>query len=132
MRFASKWIRTNLRSKGITVAELQAVSFGRKQHFTFGTLTGGPQQLTLVANTQLSNAAEFANHVIAMRNGEAVRLNDVARVIDSVAVTQSAAIHDGTRAVILAVQRQPDANTVQVVDKVRAMLPDLVADSGRR
>ena len=114
-----------LASKGITVGQLQQAIASVNSISPLGTLTGGPQQLTLIANTQLANAAEFGNQVIALRNGSEVRLKDVARVIDSVANLQSAATHDGTRAIIMAVQRQPDANTVDVVDKVKALLPSL-------
>ncbi len=114
-----------LAAKDITVGQLQAAISSVNSISPLGTLTGGPQQLTLIANTQLANAAEFANQVIALRNGSEVRLKDVARVIDSVANLQSAATHDGTRAIIMAVQRQPDANTVAVVDKVKALLPSL-------
>ncbi|MDE2383496.1 MAG: efflux RND transporter permease subunit [Alphaproteobacteria bacterium] len=114
-----------LAAKGITVGQLQQAIASVNSISPLGTLVGGPQQLTLIANTQLANAGEFANQVIAIRNGSEVRLKDVARVVDSVANFQSAATHDGTRAIILAVQRQPDANTVEVVDKVKALLPDL-------
>ncbi len=114
-----------LSARGITVAQLQAAVASANSIAPLGTLIAGPQQLTLIADTQLSNASEFSNQVIATRNGNDVRLKDVARVIDSVANTQSAASYDGTRAIILAVQRQPDANTVQVVEKVKAILPDL-------
>ena len=58
-----------------------------------------------------------------MRNNHPVRLGDVARVIDSVENTEIASWYDGKRALVLAVQRQPDANTVEVVDRVKAMLP---------
>jgi len=114
-----------LATKGITVAQMQAAIAAANQISPLGTISSSKQQLTLVANTQLQNAADFAEQVIATRNGAQVRLKDVARVIDSVANFRSAASYDGTRAIILAVQRQPDANTVEVVDKVRALLPSL-------
>ena len=114
-----------LAAKNITVGQLQTAIASINSISPLGTLTGGPQQLTLIADTQLANAAEFGNQVIAIRNGSEVRLKDLARVIDSVANFQSSASYDGTRGIILAVQRQPDANTIQVVDKVKALLPDL-------
>jgi hydrophobic/amphiphilic exporter-1 (mainly G- bacteria), HAE1 family len=116
-----------LAAKGITVAQLQTAISAANRTSPLGTLVAGPQQLTLLANTQLSKATDFAAQVIATRNGNDVKLGDVSRVIDSVANLQSAANYDGTPAVILAVQRQPDANTVAVVDRVRALLPDLEA-----
>ena len=114
-----------LAAKGITVADLKTAISSANRTSPLGTLVAGQQQLTLLADTQLSNATEFANQVIAIRNGNGVKLGDVARVIDSVANIQSAAKYDGTPAVVLAVQRQPDANTVAVVDKVRSLLPAL-------
>ncbi len=114
-----------LAAKNITVTQLQQAISSANQQTPLGTLVGGPQQLTLLADTQLSNASQFANQVIATRNGSTVRLRDVARVINSVANVQSSASYDGSRAIILAVQRQPDANTVDVVDKVKALLPQI-------
>ncbi|HEY4995146.1 MAG TPA: efflux RND transporter permease subunit, partial [Aestuariivirga sp.] len=116
-----------LAAKGITVAQMQAAIAGVNQISPLGTLDSSKQQLTLIANTSLQNAAEFANQVIATHTGATVRLRDVARVIDSVDNFHSAASYDGTRAIILAVQRQPDANTVEVVDKVKAALPQFAA-----
>ena len=117
----------SLATKGITVAQMQQAIAGANQIAPLGTIASSQQQLTLIANTQLQNADQFANQVIATRNGAQVRLKDVARVIDSVANFRSAASYDGTRAIILAVQRQPDANTVDVVDRVKAVLPTFVA-----
>ena len=114
-----------LSAKGISVAQLQQAVADANRTSPLGTLVSGPQQLTLLADTQLSNADQFANQVIAIRNGNSVRLRDVSRVINSVASNQSSATYDGTRAIVLAVQRQPDANTVSVVEKVKAILPDL-------
>jgi hydrophobic/amphiphilic exporter-1 (mainly G- bacteria), HAE1 family len=116
-----------LATKGITVAQMQQAIASANQISPLGTIATGQQQLTLIANTQLQNATQFADQVIATRNGASVRLKDVARVIDSVANFRSAATYDGTRAIILAVQRQPDANTVDVVDKVKTVLPSLAA-----
>ena len=114
-----------LAARGITIAQLQTALSAPNKTTPLGTLVSGPQQLTLVANTQLNNAAQFSAQVIATRNGNVIHLGDVARVIDSVANINQQASYDGSRAIILAVQRQPDANTVAVVDKVKAMLPAL-------
>jgi HAE1 family hydrophobic/amphiphilic exporter-1 len=114
-----------LAARSVTVAQLQAAIAAANKTTPLGTLSAGPQQLTLVAKTQLNNAEEFANQIIATREGNPIRLRDVSKVIDSVVNVQSAGSYDGTRSIILAVQRQPDANTVAVVDKVKAMLPQL-------
>jgi HAE1 family hydrophobic/amphiphilic exporter-1 len=112
-----------LAARGISVSQLQAAIAAANSNAPLGTLQGSQQQLTIVANTQLDNAAKFSNLIIASNNGKAVRLGDVTRVIDSVVNTTTASWYDGSRAIILAVQRQPDANTVAVVDRVKEMLP---------
>ncbi|PWK63738.1 efflux RND transporter permease subunit [Aminobacter sp. AP02] len=112
-----------LAARGISTAQLSAAIAAANSDAPLGTLQSSQQQLTIVANTQLDNAAQFANLIISSSGDKPVRLGDVTRVIDSVANTQTASWHDGTRAILLAVQRQPNANTVAVVDRVKAMLP---------
>jgi HAE1 family hydrophobic/amphiphilic exporter-1 len=112
-----------LAARGIGVDELQLAITATNANTPVGTLQNTNQQLTIQAHTQLANAAQFANVIIATRNGRPVRLGDVAKVIDSVENTLTASTYDGMPAVVLAVQRQPDANTVEVVDRVKAMLP---------
>ncbi|MEI5681099.1 MULTISPECIES: efflux RND transporter permease subunit [unclassified Mesorhizobium] len=112
-----------LAARGISVSQLQAAIAAANSNSPLGTLQGSQQQLTIVADTQLDNAAKFSNLIISSNNGKAVRLGDVTRVIDSVVNTTTASWYDGSRAIILAVQRQPDANTVAVVDRVKEMLP---------
>jgi len=112
-----------LAARGIGVDELQSAITATNANTPVGTLQSTNQQLTIQARTQLADAAQFANVIVANRNGRPVRLGDVAKVIDSVENLQTASTYDGIPAVVLAVQRQPDANTVAVVDKVKAMLP---------
>ena len=88
-----------------------------------GTLEGPSQTLTLQANRQLRNAAEFAELIVSNRGGNPVRLRDVASVEDSFETVKTAATFNGETSITLAVLRQPDANTVKVVDAVRAALP---------
>jgi HAE1 family hydrophobic/amphiphilic exporter-1 len=92
-----------------------------------GLLTGAQQQLTLRANDQPQNALEFSRLVVAGRANAPVRLSDIAEVADGVQNERVASWRDGKRALVLAVQRQPDANTVEVVDGVMASLPTLQA-----
>ncbi len=70
--------------------------------------------------------------VVAFQNGAPVRISDVATAIDSVENDKIASWLDGTRAILLAVYRQPDANTVEVVDRVKAMLPAIQAETADR
>ena len=71
------------------------------------------------------SAADYRNVVVAYRNGAPVKLNEVARVIDSVENDRVASWFNDERAIVLAIQRQPDANTVEVVDLVQGPLPEL-------
>ncbi len=114
---------TELAARGISVAQLQEAISAANRNKPLGTLENNKQQLTLVANTQLNNASDFANLIIDQRGGNPVRLGDITKVIDSVANRQNTSTIDGSRAIVLAVQRQPDANTVDVVDRVKAMIP---------
>ncbi|PWE53177.1 acriflavine resistance protein B [Metarhizobium album] len=114
---------TALAARGISIAALQQAVAQANDNTPLGTLKATDRQLTIVADTQLDNAAAFSNLIIRNTGGKPVRLGDVTQVIDSVSNNQSASWYDGSRAIILAIQRQPDANTVAVVDKVKAMLP---------
>ncbi|MDB5382185.1 MAG: AcrB/AcrD/AcrF family protein [Rhodospirillales bacterium] len=92
-----------------------------------GLLNGTRQQLTLSSNDQPQDAEAFGRLVIAGRNNAPIRLNEVADVVNGVQNQRIASWRDGQRALVLAVMRQPDANTVDVVDGVRATLPALQA-----
>ena len=92
-----------------------------------GLLQGQRQQLTLRANDQPQDAAAFGNLVVGGRAQSPIRLNEVAEVVDGVQNERIASWRDGQRALVLAVLRQPDANTVDVVDGVRNSLPALQA-----
>jgi len=112
-----------LSARDIALEELTAALSGANANTPVGTLDGSRQTLTVQANRQLRNAAEFADLIVASRNGQTVRLRDVAQVEDSYETVKTSAKYNGEYAITLAVQRQPDANTVQVVDAVKAALP---------
>lgn len=88
-----------------------------------GVLDGPRQALTIYANPQLVRAREFADLLIAQRNGLPIRLSDVAVVSESYEQVKTSGSYMGERAVIIAVLRQPSANTVKVVDGIRRMIP---------
>jgi hydrophobic/amphiphilic exporter-1 (mainly G- bacteria), HAE1 family len=100
----------------------QAIEAGNVNQ-PLGTLYGKHQAFTVQANGQLANAADFRPMIVAYRNGQPVRLEQLGEVLDSVQNDKAAAWFNNTRAVILAVQRQPGANTVAVVDNIRKLLP---------
>jgi HAE1 family hydrophobic/amphiphilic exporter-1 len=92
-----------------------------------GTLTGKNRNVTLLATGAIEHAADYRDVIVAYRNGAPVKLNQIARVIDSVENDQVATWFNDARAIVLAIQRQPDANTVDVVDRVRNALPAMRA-----
>ncbi len=113
----------SLAARNLTLDELGAALKAANANTPVGTLDGARQTLTLQANRQLQSAAEFADLIVSVKGGSPVRLRDVATVEDSVEVLKTQATFNGEAAITLQVQRQPDANTVQVVDAVRAALP---------
>ena len=90
-----------------------------------GAVSDGSRLHTLAVNDQLLRAKDFAPLVISYQNGAAVRLSDVARVIDSVENERVAAWADGQRAVLIIIRRQPGANIIDVIDRVKSLLPQL-------
>ncbi|HXP30170.1 MAG TPA: efflux RND transporter permease subunit [Stellaceae bacterium] len=117
-----------LAAKGMTLDDLMNAVAAANSSTPVGTLMGPQQSFTLEANGQLTKAAQYGPIIVAYRNGAPVRLRDVATAVDSVENDRVAGWLNGTRSVILAVQRQPDANTVQVVDSIRALLPVFEAE----
>ncbi|WP_157265212.1 efflux RND transporter permease subunit [Azohydromonas aeria] len=112
-----------LASRNIGLDEVASALRAANANTPVGTLEGPSQTLTLQANRQLRNAAEFSEVIVATRNGNPVRLRDVAQVQDSFEIVRNYNTYNGERSITLAIQRQPDANTVRVVDAVRAALP---------
>ena len=86
-----------------------------------------PQRYQIYTNDQATKAAEYRNLVIAYRNGAAVRLSDVAEVLDSVENVRNLGLANGKPAVLVILYRQPGANIIDTVDRVKALLPALKA-----
>jgi len=112
-----------MNARNLTLDELQQAIKAANANTPLGTIDGPSQTLTIQGNAQLMRAADFADLIVATRNGQPVRLKEVATVEDSYQSIKSAGSYNGERAIVLLVQRQPDANTVQVVDAVRKLLP---------
>jgi HAE1 family hydrophobic/amphiphilic exporter-1 len=117
-----------LAAKGLTLLDLQNAVAAANSDTPAGTLMGPNQSFTLQMRNQFNKAADFAPIIVAYRDGAPVRVSDVAKVVDGVENDQVAGWYNGQRSIILAIQRQPDANTVQVVDGVRALLPVFEAE----
>ncbi len=90
-----------------------------------GTLYGPDRNYVIQASGQLLTAEGYTSIVVAYRNGSPVRLNEVAHVYDGVENERSAGWYNGSRTIYLAIQRQPGTNTVEVVERIKAVLPQL-------
>ena len=110
-------------SRNISLEDIRSVVSKTNSNTPVGTLNGPKQSVTLKASAAMTNAEEYRKVVVAYRNGVPVHLDQVARVIDSVENDKTASWFNENRAIVLAIQRQPDANTVAVVDLVRERLP---------
>jgi hydrophobic/amphiphilic exporter-1 (mainly G- bacteria), HAE1 family len=116
-----------LAARNMALDELTAALKAANANTPVGTLEGARQVLTLQANKQLRNAAEFADLIVSNKGGNPVRLRDVARVQDSFETVRTFGSLNGETSISLAVYRQSDANTVKIVDAVRARIAELQA-----
>jgi HAE1 family hydrophobic/amphiphilic exporter-1 len=114
-------------ARNISLDDVRSVVAKTNSSTPVGTLTGPKQSVTLTATSAIEHAADYRDVVVAYRNGAPIKLNEIARVIDSVENNKVATWYNDARAVVLAIQRQPDANTVEVVDLVRGKLPAMRA-----
>src|SRR5207244_6165311 len=108
--------------------EVQRALAAASSNTPVGALSGPQKAATLQADTLPTTASGYGPLIIAYRNGAPVRLRDVARAIDSVQNDKSANWYNGTRTVTVAIFRQADANTVEVVDRIKALIPAFRAD----
>ncbi|MDA8388560.1 MAG: efflux RND transporter permease subunit [Nitrospiraceae bacterium] len=116
-----------LASEGIGINEVQNAVASGNVNLPVGTLWGEHKAFTLQATGQLMDANAYKPLIVAYRNGSPVRLGQLGNVINSVENDKIASWYNGRRAVVLAIQRQPGTNTVEVVKSVKALLPQLRA-----
>jgi HAE1 family hydrophobic/amphiphilic exporter-1 len=116
-----------LASRGIGIDEVQQAVEQGNVNLPTGTLYGHHQAFTVQASGQLMEAAAYRPLIVAYRNGSPVRLGELGRVIDSVQNDKVAGWYNRTRSIILAIQRQPGTNTVEVVDSIKKLLPNFRA-----
>ncbi|MFM6999797.1 MAG: efflux RND transporter permease subunit [Limnohabitans sp.] len=114
-------------ARNIGLDELSAALKLANVNTPAGTFEGDKQTLVIQANRQMGSASEFADLIVSNKGGNPVRLKDVASVEDSVEVLKTWATLNGENSITLAIQRQPGANTVRVVDAVKQTLPALQA-----
>jgi multidrug efflux pump len=118
---------TKLASFGLTMADLQAVLSLQNSNLAKGQITNGDVSADIIANDQISHAVEYQPIIVGYNNGSAVRLSDVADVVDSTQNVRAAGYLNGKRAVMLIIFRQPGANIIDTVDRIRAQLPSVKA-----
>jgi HAE1 family hydrophobic/amphiphilic exporter-1 len=116
-----------LNARNITLDELANAVRAANSNSPLGIIEGPDQTLTIQADSRLMKAAQFGELIIANRNGLPIRLKEVASLEDSFQSVRTSANYNGAGSVVLQIQRQPNANTVKVVDAVRKLMPLLQA-----
>src|ERR1700730_18412360 len=114
-------------ARGISLEDVRTAVSRANSSTPVGTLNGPKQDVALQASGQMDKAADYRQVIVAWRNGSPVRLDEVAKVYDGVENDKTATWFNGNRSIVLAIYKQPDANTVAVVDSVLAKLPNLRA-----
>jgi len=120
-----------LNKYGIGMEEVRAAIFATNANRPKGSVEDGERHWQILANDQAKKAAEYLPLIIAYRKGSAVRLGDVAEVVDSVQDLRNDGSANGKPAVLLVLNRAPGANIIDTVDRVRAALPQLAASIPR-
>ncbi|MBC8058036.1 MAG: efflux RND transporter permease subunit, partial [Rhizobiales bacterium] len=110
---------------GISTEDVRAAIQASNANRPKGIVQGTDRKLQIYTQTPALKASDYAPMVVAWRNGAAVRLDDVADVVDGVENTRTLGLFNGQPAIIVLITRQPDANVIATVDSVRALLPEL-------
>ena len=116
-----------LASRGLGINDVETAIGNANVNLPTGTLYGKDRAYSLQANGMLSNAEAYRPIIVAYRNGAPVRLGELGQVIDGVQTDKVAAWFNGKRSIVLAIQRQPGANTVEVVDQIKRLMPTFKA-----
>ena len=116
-----------LKAAGLTLADVQKVIASANANLPKGSFDGPVRSTMLDANDQLTTVAQYEDLVVTWKNGVPLRVRDVATVVQGPEDRFLAAWTDAERAILISVQRQPDANVIEVADRVRALLPRLTA-----
>jgi hydrophobic/amphiphilic exporter-1 (mainly G- bacteria), HAE1 family len=114
-------------ARGLSLEDIRNAVTNANSSTPVGTLNGPKQDVALQASGQMDKAADYSKIVVKWVNGSPVKLDEVARIYDSVENDKIASWLNGDRSIVLGIQKQPDANTVAVVDSILAKLPALRA-----
>ncbi len=112
---------------GIGLEDVRAALASANANTPKGSIDVGGERYQIYTNDQASQAAQYRNLVVAYRNGNAVRLSDVGEVLDSVENVRNLGLADGKPAVLVILYRQPNANIIDTVDRVKSLIPALKA-----
>jgi multidrug efflux pump len=118
---------TKLASYGLSMTNIQSILRLQNSDLAKGQITDGFTTADITANDQISHAVDYQPLIVGYNKGSAIHLSDVADVIDSVQNVRAAGYLNGKRAVTLIVFRQPGANIIDTVDRIRAELPSIQA-----
>ncbi len=118
---------TALFKYGIGLEDVRAALSSANANTPKGAIEAGGKSYQIYLNDQARTAADYHDVIIAYRNGASVALADVAEVIDSVEDVRNIGLYNGQRAVVIVISRQPGANIIGTVDRVRALIPELQA-----
>src|ERR1700675_1832332 len=118
---------TKLASYGLAMTDIQSVLRLQNSDLAKGQITDGVTTADIVANDQISHAADFKPVIVGYHKGAAIHLTDVADVVDSVQNVRAAGYLNGKRAVLLIIFRQPGANIIDTVDRIRSEIPSIKA-----
>ena len=116
-----------LNQYGVGLEDVRAVLAGANANRPKGFLESGDRQWQIHADDQAKKAAQYRQLIISYRNGAPVQLRDVAEITDSVEDLRNAGMANGRPSVLLVLNRQPNANIIETVDRIRALLPQLQA-----
>jgi len=116
---------SRLAAYGIALDDVRTAVVGANVAGPKGALDGAHQSYTIAANDQITAAAAYKDIVVAFRNGAPVKISDVADVVDGLENTKVGAWYRGQPSIVVDVQRQPGANVIETVQRVRAELPRL-------
>jgi hydrophobic/amphiphilic exporter-1 (mainly G- bacteria), HAE1 family len=117
-----------LAARGVGINEVEQAVSQANVNLPTGTLYGKDRMFAVQATGQLNDAAAFRSVIVTYRNGSPIRLQELGRVIDDVQNDKVAAWFKGKRGIVLAIQRQPGTNTIDVVDSIKKLLPQFRAE----
>jgi len=117
-----------LAARGVGINEVEQAVSQANVNLPTGTLYGKDRMFAVQATGQLQDAAAFRPIIVTYRNGSPIRLQELGRVIDDVQNDKVAAWFKGKRGIVLAIQRQPGTNTIEVVDSIKQLLPTFRAE----